>query len=99
MARKTRPQIVIAHLKQIGRITDATARAAYGSFSLAHAIWLLRNKRKGLVPAGKKITTIIRQDVAGNDFAEYRLVDATPPFLGTSHNERGAFMETRQYAA
>lgn len=72
---RTKPQIVIDHLKTIGRITDATARAAYGAFQLNHAIWSLKTKKSHLIPPGKKIVTIMRKDVAGNTFAEYRLVD------------------------
>ena len=98
MARKTKPEIVIAHLKQIGRITDAAARAAYGAFSLTHAIWLLRNRMKHLVPPGKVIRTCMREDVMGNPFAEYRLVDAAPAFLRAANINTTAFSETRQYA-
>ena len=75
MSNRTKPQIVIDHLKTIGRITDATARAAYGSFQLNHAIWALKHTRTALVPEGKEIVTLMRKDVAGNTFAEYRLVD------------------------
>jgi hypothetical protein len=74
MIRKTRPQIVIGHLLSIGRITDATARAAYGSFDLAHAVWRLRGNAKHLVPEGMEIITMDRYDAMGNLFAEYRLV-------------------------
>lgn len=70
----TKPRIVIDHLKGIGRITDATARAAYGSFRLADAIYRLRNEAAALVPTGMKIITRNRQDAVGNIFAEYRLV-------------------------
>lgn len=96
MARKTKPQIVIHHLRQIGRITDAQARAAYGSFRLSDAIYRLRTDCKHLVPAGQKIVTIIRTDVAGNEFAEYRLVDAVPAFIAGSNQQTStSFQEAR----
>jgi hypothetical protein len=63
------------HLKAIGRITDATARAAYGSFRLADAVYRLRTSHRHLVPDTHTIITVPRHDVAGNLFAEYRLVD------------------------
>lgn len=71
---KTKPEIVIAHLKEIGRITAATARAAYGDFRLADAIYRLRTDKAHLVPAGMEIVMLPRYDVARNLFAEYRLV-------------------------
>lgn len=71
----TKPSIVINHLNQLGRITDATARAQYGSFRLADAIYRLRNDKAHLVPKGKVIVTVHREDLMGNEFAEYRLVD------------------------
>lgn len=72
--KKTKPQLVIDHLTVIGRITDATARAQYGTFRLADAIYRLRTDKKHLVPAGKTIVTKLREDLMGNTFAEYRLV-------------------------
>jgi hypothetical protein len=66
--------VVINHLKVLGRITDATARAAYGTFRLADAIYRLRREAAHLVPKGQTIVTLPRTDVAGNLFAEYRLV-------------------------
>jgi hypothetical protein len=71
--RPTRPQQVIDHLIAVGRITDATARAQYGSFRLADAIYRLRGRLGRLVPAGFKIITVERTDVNGTLFAEYRL--------------------------
>lgn len=75
---RTKPYLVIEHLKSIGRITDATARAAYGSFRLADAIYRLRGDAAALVPKGKKIVTLRRTDAVGNCFAEYRLVQENP---------------------
>lgn len=73
--RPTKVQIVAHHLKELGRITDATARAQYGSFRLADAIYRLRHERPDLLPKGKIIITVDRVDLMGNAFAEYRLVD------------------------
>jgi len=71
--RPTRPQQVIDHLIAVGRITDATARAQYGSFRLADAIYRLRGRKRRLVPEGFKVITVERTDVNGTLFAEYRL--------------------------
>ncbi len=73
-SRPTRAEQVIDHLVRVGRITDATARAQYGSFRLADAIYRLRRERKDLVPQGQAIITVDREDVNGTPFAEYRLV-------------------------
>jgi hypothetical protein len=84
MSKKTKPQLVIDHLMRLGRITDATARAAYGAFQLNHAIWELRHKKTHLIPPGMEIITMDRFDVAGNRFAEFRLVQkGLPRFLAT----------------
>lgn len=72
--RPTRVEQVIDQLLRLGRITDATARAQYGSFRLADAIYRLRTERKSLVPEGQTILTVIREDGNGTPFAEYRLV-------------------------
>lgn len=73
--KRTKVQIVAHHLETLGRITDATARAQYGSFRLADAIYRLRHERSDLLPPGKVIITVPREDLMGNLFAEYRLVD------------------------
>ncbi|WP_343698869.1 hypothetical protein [Caulobacter sp.] len=86
----TKPQLVIRHLKIDGRITDAVARATYGSFRLADAIYRLRNDRADLVPKGMQIVTIDREDVEGNQFAEYRLVPKTPQFMAAPAQETQA---------
>lgn len=72
--RPTRPEQVIDHLIRVGRITDATARAQFGSFRLADAVYRLRTRLKGLIPNGQTIITVPREDVNGTPFAEYRLV-------------------------
>ncbi|PZR36062.1 hypothetical protein [Caulobacter segnis] len=87
----TKPEIVINHLRKDGRITDAVARAAYGSFRLADAIYRLRTDRTDLVPKGMQIVTIDREDVAGNRFAEYRLIPKTPSFMAATAQETKAY--------
>lgn len=72
--RPTRAGQVIDHLIRTGRITDATARAQFGSFRLADAVYRLRNERSDLIPTGQTILTVPREDVNGTPFAEYRLV-------------------------
>lgn len=72
--RPSRPEQVIDTLQRVGRITDATARAQFGSFRLADAIYRLRTRRKDLLPAGMTILTVPREDVNGTPFAEYRLI-------------------------
>jgi len=85
--QRTKPQIVAQHLKMLGRITDATARAAYGSFRLADAIYRLRHdpKAQRLLPKGHTIITVPRVDVMGNPFAEYRLVPAAQAERSRAH--------------
>lgn len=80
--RPTRTEQVIDHLIRVGRITDATARAQYGSFRLADAIYRLRRERNDLVPKGQAILTVNREDVNGTPFAEYRLVPETQVHAG-----------------
>lgn len=75
--RPTRVEQVLTHLRAHGRITDATARQQFGAFRLADAIYRLRTTRKGLLPKGKGILTVIREDLNGTPFAEYRLVPET----------------------
>ena len=75
--RPTRPEQVIHHLIAHGRITDATARHQFGAFRLADAIYRLRGDRKALVPADFKVISVIREDLNGTPFAEYRLVPET----------------------
>lgn len=72
----TKPELVMNHLKTIGRITAATAHQAYGYFWLPGAIFALRNRRADLLPAGSTIATVERTDVRGNVFAEYRLINS-----------------------
>lgn len=74
MSRPTRAKQTITHLSLLGRITDATARAQYGAYRLADAIYRLRTTRRDLVPQGKRIITVTREDLNGTPFAEYRLV-------------------------
>ncbi len=73
--RPTKIEIVANHLRELGRITDATARAQYGALSLPMAIYALRHRRPDLLPKGKVIITVPRVDLMGNTFGEYRLVD------------------------
>jgi hypothetical protein len=75
--RPTRCRQVIHHLIAHGRITDATARHQFGAFRLADAIYRLRGDRADLVPTGKAIITVPREDLNGTPFAEYRLVPET----------------------
>lgn len=75
--RPTRPEQVIYHLIAHGRITDATARHQFGAFRLADAIYRLKHRRRDLVPAGKVIVTVMREDLNHTPFAEYRLVPET----------------------
>lgn len=74
----SKPELVARHLLTIGRITDATARATYGTFRLADAVYRLRSTHRHLLPEGTEIITNPRYDLAGNLFAEYRLVKKDP---------------------
>ncbi|QOC54159.1 hypothetical protein [Caulobacter vibrioides] len=88
----TRNETVAAHLKTVGRITSAAAHTAYGYFYLPMVIRRLRTSLRHLLPEGKEIITVTREDATGRPFAEYRLVDraqafANPPaFLTKSVN-------------
>lgn len=72
---RTKPRLVIDHLIQHGRITEGHALIEYGRFSVAHAIWSLRNKYSSLVPKGKRIETRMLRDVNEQPYAEWHLVD------------------------
>lgn len=75
--RPSRPRQVLHHLTAHGRITDATARHQFGAFRLADAIYRLRTDLKALMPKGKGILTVMREDLNETPFAEYRLVPAS----------------------
>jgi hypothetical protein len=76
--QKTKTELTMDILREHGRITEAMGHAVFGRFHVGGAIFRLRNQDRDLVPAGKKIISIMRQDVQGNNFAEWRLVDADP---------------------
>jgi len=69
-------ELVAEHLKKHGRITEGHALIEYGRFSVAHAVWTLRNKRTGYIPAGKEIRTTMMRDVNGQPYALWELSDA-----------------------
>ena len=73
---RTKPQLVIEHLQKHGRITEGHALIEYGRFSVAHAIWALRNDKANLVPKGKRISTRMMKDVNGQPYAEWHLTEA-----------------------
>lgn len=73
---RSKPRLVIEHLMKHGRITEGHALIEYGRFSVAHAIWSLRNGKAHLVPKGKTIETRMMRDVNGQPYAEWHLVDA-----------------------
>lgn len=73
---RTKPHLVAEHLKKHGRITEGHALIEYGRFSVAHAIWSLRNKNQQYIPQGKTIRTTMMRDVNGQPYALWELVDA-----------------------
>lgn len=75
--RKTKTELTMEILLDHGRITEAMGWAVHGRYHVGGTIFRLRNQDADLVPAGKKIVTIMRVDVNGNEFAEWRLMDET----------------------
>lgn len=72
--KRSRIETVAAHLKSRGHISEGTATIEYGRFRLADVIHRLRNERTDLLPEGKEIVTIHKQDTQGNPYGEYHLV-------------------------
>ena len=75
-AVRSKPALVIDHLKKHGRITEGHALIEYGRFSVAHAVWCLRHTHQHLIPAGKQVRTRLNRDVNGQRYAEWELTDA-----------------------
>lgn len=73
--RLTREQQVMAILSRRGHITEATGFAELGRVQVASAIWRIKNKKPELIPAGMKIISIEKNDVGGNRYVEWRLVE------------------------
>jgi hypothetical protein len=67
-------EIVAAHLIQRGHVSEGSAIIEYGRFRLSDAIYRLRNEKAYLLPPGKEIVTIHKQDTQGNRYGEYHLV-------------------------
>lgn len=74
--RKTKTELTMEILLEHGRVTEAMGWAVHGRYHVGGSIYRLRNQDRDLIPAGKEIVTVMRTDVNGNDFAEWRLVDA-----------------------
>lgn len=72
--RKTKTELTMDVLKEHGRITEAMGWAVYGRYHVGGTIYRLRNQDRDLVPDGMMIETVMRVDVNGNEFAEWRLV-------------------------
>jgi hypothetical protein len=96
MTRKTKTELTMDILKMHGRVTEAMGHAVHGRYHVGGAIFRLRNQDRHLIPAGKKIVTVMRTDVNGNDFAEWRLVDL--PFAAAPA-ARAGLNRTLQVAA
>jgi hypothetical protein len=74
MSRDENKAILVAkHLTSFGRISQASADAEYGKFRLSDAILRLRNEDADLIPAGKKIVTVMKRDASGHAYGEYQL--------------------------
>lgn len=74
--RKTKTELTMDILTEHGRVTEAMGWAVHGRYHVGGAIFRLRTCDRDLIPAGKMISTTMRVDVNGNEFAEWRLVDA-----------------------
>lgn len=80
---RTKPHLVLEHLKKHGRITEGHALIEYGRFSVAHAIWTLRNRLSHIIPEGMIIRTTMMRDVNGQPYALWELVDINEGVTGT----------------
>jgi hypothetical protein len=72
----TREQQVMAILSRRGHITEATGMAELGRVQVASAIWRIKNLKPAMIPDGMQIVSIEKQDVGGNRYVEWRLVEA-----------------------
>lgn len=81
--QKTKTELTMDILKEHGRVTEAMGWAVYGRYHVGGAIYRLRTSDRHMIPEGKQIVTVMRRDVNGNEFAEWRLVDQ-PAHLMTS---------------
>jgi hypothetical protein len=68
-------ETVAQHLIQRGHISEGSALIEYGRFRLADVIHRLRTDRSDLLPEGKEIVTVHKQDTQGNRYGEYFLVE------------------------
>jgi hypothetical protein len=75
--RLTREQQVMAILMRRGHITEATGMAELGRVQVGSAIWRIKNKRSSLIPNGMEIRSVEKQDVGGNRYVEWQLVEST----------------------
>lgn len=73
--RLTREQQVMAILIRRGHITEATGMAELGRVQVASAIWRIKNNKPFLIPTGMEIISVEKQDVGGNRYVEWRLVE------------------------
>lgn len=71
---QSRVEQVIEHLKTRGHISEGSALVEYGRFRLGDAIYRLRTSHSHLVPRGKEIVTLHKQDTKGDRYGEYHLV-------------------------
>jgi hypothetical protein len=60
---------------QRGHISEGSALIEYGRFRLADVIHRLRTDRADLIPEGKEIVTVHKQDTQGQPYGEYHLVE------------------------
>lgn len=96
--RKTKTELTMEVLREHGRITEATGHAVFGRYHVGGAIYRLRNQDRDLIPPGKTIVTLMRVDVNGNEFAEWRLVPSEPTWLTASSNPKAAMVATQEAA-
>lgn len=71
----TREEQVMTTLKARGHISEATGFAEYGRIQVASAIWRIKNRKPHLIPAGKQIVSVEKNDTQGKRYVEWQLRD------------------------
>ncbi|WP_145960517.1 hypothetical protein [Novosphingobium meiothermophilum] len=71
---QSRIEVVAAHLRSRGHISEGSAIIEYGRFRLSDVIHRLRRERQDLLPEGTEIVTIHKEDTKGAPYGEYHLV-------------------------
>lgn len=69
----TREEQVMQTLREKGHISEATGFAEYGRIQVASAIWRIKNLRPELIPTGRRIVSVSKNDTNGRRYVEWQL--------------------------